>query len=179
MLTAVIHEPIIGDRASGMDYPIVDEFPMVVTGLPSTDGRSFRGDLLGTQYLFEWTFELAANGDLLWSGEIGWTGGRYEETTIDSVRLIPLTAGDYSENGTVDAGDYTVWRKTAGQTGIGLAADGDGDNQVDQDDYLIWRANVGKRSSSGSLAGAAVPEPAAWALAAAAMPAILRRRARK
>ena len=178
-LVATIHEPIIGDRATGEDYPIVEEFPMVVAGTPTTDGLSFDGDLLGTQYLFDWTFELAVNGDLFWSGEVFWAGGRYEHTTIDNVRLIPLAPGDYSENGKVDAADYAVWRKLAGQTGIGLAADGDGDNQVDRDDYLIWRANVGQRSTRGSLLDAAVPEPTGWLLAVATLPAVLRRRARK
>jgi hypothetical protein len=179
MLTAVIHKPIIGDRATGIDYPIVEEFPMVVTGLPSTDGMSFEGRLLDTQYHFDWSFELAANGDLLWSGGVAWFGGRYEETAIDNVRLIPLTPGDYSENGKVDAADYAIWRKSAGQTGFGLAADGDGDNHVDADDYLIWREHIGQSTSTRSLASTTVPEPAAWALAVAALPAVLRRRARK
>jgi hypothetical protein len=42
--------------------------------------------------------------------------------------------GDYNGNGIVDAADYTVWRDSLGQTGTGLAADGDGNGVVDQAD---------------------------------------------
>lgn len=72
-LTATIHQPIIGDTAGNFDYPVVQEFPMLVTGT-STDGKHFFGDLLGTQYLFEWEFEPAANGELMWNGQVGWAG---------------------------------------------------------------------------------------------------------
>jgi hypothetical protein len=42
--------------------------------------------------------------------------------------------GDYNHDGTVDAADYVVWRKSLGQTGAGLAADGDFNNVVDAAD---------------------------------------------
>ena len=43
--------------------------------------------------------------------------------------LIPASNGDYNQNGFVDAADYAVWRTSIGQTGVGLAADGNGDNR--------------------------------------------------
>jgi hypothetical protein len=53
-------------------------------------------------------------------------------------KLIVLSAlqavqlpGDYNENGTVDAADYTLWCNTLGQSGAGLSADGNGNNQID------------------------------------------------
>ena len=72
-----------------------------------------------------------------------------------------LLPGDYNDNGTVDAGDYVVWRDTLGQTGTGLPADGNGNNQIDNDDYNIWRAHFGQTAGSGSGAdvNAPVPEP--------------------
>ena len=74
-------------------------------------------------------------------------------------------AGDYNNNGVVDAADYVVWRKTNGQTGAGLAADGDGSGTVDDADYNFWRAHFGSTSGSGSaLGGGAMPEPATIAL---------------
>ena len=78
--------------------------------------------------------------------------------------IVSLLAGDYNNDGIVDAADYTVWRDSLGATGTGLAADGDGNGAVDQGDYDIWRNNFGATfgggsgSSSGSLAS--VPEPA-------------------
>ena len=61
-----------------------------------------------------------------------------------------LYPGDFNGDGTVNAADYIVWRKSGGT----------------QDEYNAWRANFGKTlSSSGSVVNSAegvvsVPEPA-------------------
>jgi hypothetical protein len=64
-------------------------------------------------------------------------------------------AGDFNDDGTVDAADYLVWRK-----GLGTI--------YTPDDYDDWQANFGATSSAANAAAgrfdAAVPEPAAWAL---------------
>jgi hypothetical protein len=69
--------------------------------------------------------------------------------------------GDYNHNGTVDAGDYVVWRKSLGQSGPALAADSNADGVVDSNDYNFWRTHFGQKAVTGAgLAGnAAVPEP--------------------
>ena len=67
--------------------------------------------------------------------------------------------GDYNDDGTVDAADYTVWRDSLGSSGLGLAADGNNDGTVDSLDYDLWVANYGSSSSSSSAAAASVPEP--------------------
>lgn len=62
--------------------------------------------------------------------------------------------GDYNGNGTVDAGDYVLWRKTPASYG---GAGG----------YTTWRNNFGAHSGSGSgggLGAQAVPEPGSCAL---------------
>ena len=46
----------------------------------------------------------------------------------------------------------SLWRKSVGQTGAGLPADGDGDMDVDQDDYLVWRANFGRTAAAATSA---------------------------
>jgi hypothetical protein len=51
--------------------------------------------------------------------------------------------GDYNNDGTVDAADYVVWRKT------------DGTPQA----YDTWRAHFGETSGSGSIMNGEVPEP--------------------
>jgi hypothetical protein len=74
----------------------------------------------------------------------------------------PAIRGDYNHNGTVDAADYVVWRKTLGQGGSGLTADGNGNQEVDAGDYDVWRANFGQTHGvGGQLQSATVPEPAA------------------
>jgi hypothetical protein len=84
--------------------------------------------------------------------------------------LIPSSNGDYNQNGTVDAGDYAVWRNMLDQTGVGLAADGNGDNQITTADYDVWRSKFGQTVGSGAglSSDSAVPEPSALLLLAAA-----------
>ena len=76
----------------------------------------------------------------------------------------PPVPGDYNHNGIVDAADYTIWRDTLGQTGMGLSADGNGNGSIDSGDYDLWKANFGNHSGSGAGANAAVPEPSTLVL---------------
>ena len=67
--------------------------------------------------------------------------------------------GDFDQNGTVNAADYAVWRKSFGKIGVALAADGNGNKRVDIGDYEIWRAHFGQmRTATAPML--AVPEPA-------------------
>jgi hypothetical protein len=75
-----------------------------------------------------------------------------KEIFFNNLMIIGL-AGDYNFDGTVDAADYVVWRKSDGtQTG-----------------YNLWRANFGQPAGAGTSAAgdspahAAVPEPASSA----------------
>jgi hypothetical protein len=58
----------------------------------------------------------------------------------------PDLSGDFNHDGSVDAADYVVWRKTGGTP----------------QEYAIWRANFGRSfgSGAGAHANAIVPEPA-------------------
>jgi hypothetical protein len=77
-----------------------------------------------------------------------------------------VTTGDYDLDGTVDAADYVVWRKTDGT----------------QDGYNPWRANFGQTIGSGAALPSAerlpiaVPEPAGWVMLLTAMLAMFSRR---
>jgi hypothetical protein len=80
--------------------------------------------------------------------------------------ITPLVTGDYNRDGTVNAADYTVWRNTRGQTGVSLAADGDGDNAITELDYDIWKSHYGNvAAGAGQSASSSrhenVPEPSA------------------
>ena len=79
--------------------------------------------------------------------------------------LAPL-AGDYNNDGKVDAADYVVWRKNPG----GFPADA----------YATWRSHFGQPpgSGAGAIESAAVPEPAALLQMAflSALASALRRR---
>lgn len=76
----------------------------------------------------------------------------------------PGVPGDYNSNGTVDAGDYVLWRK-----GGPLANEVDTPGTVNAADYTAWRARFGNTSGAGSgLTNSAVPEPSTFVLLAGA-----------
>jgi hypothetical protein len=162
MLSATIIKPIIGAEADGTPiFPIAAYFPMRVAGT-SQDGQHFHGDLLGTQYLFDWQFVPTNDGGLLLNGRVYWAGGRYELTTIDNARFVPAVAGDYDRDGAVDAADYVVWRTNMG-TSNALPNDPIG-GTIGAAQYDQWRAHFGQTAGAGLALGpstdSAIPEPA-------------------
>jgi T5SS/PEP-CTERM-associated repeat protein len=71
---------------------------------------------------------------------------------------IDVLAGDYNNDGSVDAADYTVWRNAMG--GIGsLENETASIGTVDGDDYTEWKANFGNIGNVGGGGIASVPEP--------------------
>jgi hypothetical protein len=81
---------------------------------------------------------------------------------------LPNLAGDYNDNGIVDAADYSVWRDHLGAA-INLPNDST-PGLVTNDDYLVWKSNFGSSNpGSGSVAGAAVPEPSSLVLSVLAV----------
>jgi hypothetical protein len=85
--------------------------------------------------------------------------------------------GDFDGKNGVTAADLDKWRADYGLSG-GSDADGDGDS--DGNDLLIWQQHLGQGTSvaAASPGSAAVPEPAAWALAACAWGSATTRRRR-
>jgi hypothetical protein len=71
-------------------------------------------------------------------------GGIMLTALNDGVFVPDALPGDFSGDGTVDAADYVVWRKTEGIP----------------EDYDAWRTNFGRSAgSAGSITEAPVPEP--------------------
>jgi autotransporter-associated beta strand protein len=78
-----------------------------------------------------------------------------------TITVVPVgVPSDYNGNGTVDAGDYVMWRK-------GGPLLNDFTPGVGPDDYTLWRSRFGKTTNPGSGlgGGGAVPEPSTCVLA--------------
>jgi hypothetical protein len=113
--------------------------------------------------------------DILWVFQ----GGHVPDTdqiqmVIDNVRFCDtldctpsmVLAGDYNEDGSVDAADYVVWRNNLG--GNTLPNETVTPGVVDQDDYTEWRSHF-QSAALGAAGGGAVPEPAGVLLALCAI----------
>ena len=90
--------------------------------------------------------------------DIGWT---VVEPTI------PTLAGDYNDDGVVDAADFTVYRDNWNST-TELEADGSGNGVIDLADYTVW-VNAYGDSSSNTSSAASIPEPTALLLSTLAL----------
>ncbi len=87
--------------------------------------------------------------------------------TDGMLTIIGPPEPDFNGDGTVNAADYTVWRNGLGTT-------------YTQNDYEVWKAHFGETAGSGSSSPSeaseslvAVPEPASWPLAVAALLALV------
>jgi hypothetical protein len=124
----------------------------------------------------DWTSRTVVTNEALASGmlEVGLWAGTYGggistgNAQFDWAEIVlGVPAGDFNEDGTIDAADYTVWRDALGQSVTAWSgADGNGDGLVDGADYDIWQQNYGKMipDLGGAGGAAAVPEPNCWAL---------------
>jgi len=106
----------------------------------------------------EFTFTL--DYDLLGTFFVGYREGisgtathllKHDPPTFDMIATAPpILAGDYNDDGNVDAADYVLWRK-----GGTLANDDTPGNQPG--DYGVWVQNFGEPAAGSG--GGAVPEP--------------------
>ena len=79
----------------------------------------------------------------------------FDNLVVTDIAAPAGVAGDYNNNGVVDAADYVLWRN-----GGPLQNEVNTPGTVDPTDYDAWKARFGNTSGAGSLIGSsAVPEP--------------------
>ncbi|TWT75594.1 Autotransporter-associated beta strand repeat protein [Posidoniimonas polymericola] len=90
------------------------------------------------------------------------------ESTPNALVLTAVSnlAGDYNNDGAVDAADYVVWRDNVGQPAGTLFNDPSA-AAVGSAQYAAWQGNYG--ATMTVVGAAAVPEPAAFALLASVL----------
>jgi hypothetical protein len=135
-------------------HPVTFDFPATFNDIVGTQG-SGPNDMIPTG------FQLYFNK----------TGGLDFPLTvyIDNIRVgmtVDGTAGDFNEDGAVDAADYVYWRKAAAAGFDDLPNDNDDAGPVGEAEYTLWRTNFGG-GSGGS--GGGVPEPVGVGLLAIAV----------
>jgi hypothetical protein len=128
-------------------------------------------DITGAQAGDQFAFSaMKGAGDPDWSS-VGISGFTFD---IFPAAAVP---GDYNNDGTVNAADYTVWRDHLGQT-FQLDNEGAGqtEGQVTSEDYDFWKSQFSAGGGGASAIG--VPEPATAGLlfVAAALGGLARRR---
>jgi hypothetical protein len=145
------------------------EFWITVKALPAPiDGNTHEVNVYADGSLEPETFQvILANQNEVGTGSylsMGLTSGtRFGAFDLDYIAytegvqaptLVPMgLAGDYNDNGTVDAADYVLWRK-----GGPLANETVTIGSVTPEDYNEWRAHFGA-TSGGPALSSAIPEP--------------------
>lgn len=116
--------------------------------------------------VLDWSGAASGAFDMLSLPELGdsldWDTSLVSSQGILSVVAAnALLAGDYNDDGTVDAADFTVWRD-ATESGQPLLNETASLGTIDAEDYDAWKANFGAMSAgAGSMAkrGVSAPEP--------------------
>jgi fibronectin-binding autotransporter adhesin len=112
-------------------------------GFKPTFGQTFDLFDWGTRSGVFAAIDLPAIPGLAWSTTQLYSTGE--------IRVISTLAGDFNNNGVVDAADYTTWRDGLGPI-------------YTQSDYAVWKSHFGQTAGgsselTGSLGSGAVPEP--------------------
>lgn len=154
-------------RASGQTLPIHQN-----TSLFSLVGTTYGGDGRNDFDLPDLTDRLAVGvgngpGTELSTRSLGQQFG-VDDSTLTIANLPAhnhafTLAGDYNNDGRVNAADYSLWRDAVGQPAGYLSNDIDG-GEIGEAQYSTWAANYGK-SIQFVTPSASVPEPAAGLLA--------------
>jgi hypothetical protein len=82
--------------------------------------------------------------------------------TFDILAAAPVADADFDNDGDEDGQDFLIWQRGLG-AGTNATGDANGDNVVNAADLAIWKAQFG---TPATVAGSAIPEPAAVGLLA-------------
>lgn len=125
------------------------------------------------------SYTLRVSGSAEWDFGVAW---RTTSQHYDFANSAYVFDADFNDDDVVDGGDLLIWQRNSG---IMLGAtnnqgDADGDGDVDENDLWATESSFGAATFvASSLAIGAVPEPAALALAALGIAAILLARAQQ
>ncbi len=151
------------------------------------DGEVLLGGSLNLVLIDGFTPEIGDSWHIIAAGGISGefdaiTPGYFVEKQGNNLMLFvgdgpPIVlAGDYNDDGVVDAADYVVWRNAI-ESSVSLPNETASPGVIDAADYTAWRANFGAALSGNSpVAGVPIPEPTGLVLFAAAFGQLVARK---
>jgi hypothetical protein len=152
---------VLGGFSLGEAWQITFENPVFAFGWDSK--QDFDGDWLVGGVAITYpnpTFFGVVNDSGTTFTTIQMTGWDSTFGTDNYVYAFPGIAGDYNNDGLVDAADYVVWRKNVGGPANLLPNNSDG-GPIGTAHFNTWRANFGMMApASASHSHSIVPEPA-------------------
>lgn len=167
---------VAGDDGVYGDPVLTDQLALGC-GCGGIDGKPIEGGVD-----FSETFPLAVDGVRYTRIYPLTNWGNGYGTGLSEVRIrerfeVAGVPGDYNNDGSVDAADYTVYMDNLGADASVLNGNGSGGAVVGQADYSHWHSQFGNSVSSGP--SASVPEPSTIALGIlVAIAALVRQRLR-
>jgi hypothetical protein len=171
--------------------PNADNVPESVTPFTGYNGgKAYNpNNLVGVQ-TSTWVYDIGffhdgdtSNGEIVAGNYVELIFEQFSNNTnvlhIDNVRFFTPLRADFVDDGVINNLDYAAWKGGFGQSGQSHATgDATGDGVVDGRDFLIWQEEFGATESTLVVAGAAIPEPGAAALALIAVVAAAARQGR-
>jgi pectinesterase len=139
------------------------------------NSMDLNGDPLDISQRVSWSKQLTALEADAFS-KANWLAGTDGWNPEIAPPVLPL-AGDYNDDGSVDAADYTVWRDAV-SNGTSLENETASMGVADEEDYSAWKSNFGATNDEAAEPAAALPEPAGYSLVLVALVAIALRRSR-
>ncbi len=135
---------------------------------PTTGSGALLSTLVTPSALNTWSLSAATGIDNA-ADILGW-GTNPGGTTSEAFLLTPALPGDANLDGQVDINDLTIVLAHYGQTGMAWTqGEFTGDGTVDINDLTIVLAHYGQSAGAAAADTAAVPEPSALLLSAAAL----------
>jgi hypothetical protein len=168
---------VMGDLALTAGTLEIELAPNGVSDLLVVDGAAILGGHLQLDPIAGFTPSLGDSWQIATADSISGsfnsvTAGYSLQQQGDSLRVFfgpapaPVLAGDYNDDGSVDAADYVVWRARHGTTNA-LPNETESPNSIDGADYNAWRTNFGaSRPGAARISVASVPEPGCLSMAA-------------
>jgi pectinesterase len=125
------------------------------------NSMDLNGNPLNVSQRVSWSHQLT-EGEAAAFSKANWLAGSDDWNPVIDVPP-PVLEGDYNDDGSVDAADYTVWRDGVAST-TSLPNETASMGVVDAEDYEAWKANFGAVADAGSAAVSVVPEPSGMLL---------------